>query len=97
MNGDATKRACSPRGTWRPCRDGRDVVFDNREDWQNRRVYYCLNADDRARMLELHEQRAVERQRAWAVGHAAMLALAQAIALRRRQPWLGAIPIGSGS
>lgn len=60
------------------------MLIDNREDWQNRPVSYSLNADDRARMLELHEERALERQRAVAVGNATMLALAQAIALGRR-------------
>lgn len=59
-------------------------MIDNREDWQNRPVSYSLNASDRARMLELHEERAVERQRALAAADATLIALAQTLGLGRR-------------
>lgn len=57
-------------------------MIDNHEDWRNRLVSYSLNAADRARMLELPEERAVERQRAIAAGNATLAALAQTL-------WLG--------
>jgi len=59
-------------------------VIDNREDWQNRPISYSLNADDRARMLELHGERATERQRALAAANATLAALAQTLGLGRR-------------
>lgn len=59
-------------------------MIDNREDWQNRPISYSLNADDRARMLELHEERAVERQRALAARNATLAVLAHALGLGRR-------------
>ena len=59
-------------------------MIDNREDWHNRPVSYSLNADDRARMLELHEERALERQRALVAGNATLAALAQTLGLGRR-------------
>ena len=59
-------------------------MIDNREDWQNRPVSYSLNAADRARMLELPEERAVERQRAIAAGNATLFALPKTLGLGRR-------------
>ena len=60
------------------------MLIDNREDWQNRPISYSLNAADRARMLELHEERATERQRTVAAADAALVALAQALGLGPR-------------
>lgn len=58
-------------------------MIDNREDWQNRPISYSLNAADRARMLELHEERALVRQQAVDAADAALVALSQALGLGR--------------
>lgn len=60
------------------------MLIDNREDWQNRPISYSLNAADRARMPELHEERATERRRAVAAADATLVAIAQALGLGRR-------------
>lgn len=60
------------------------MLTDNREDWQNRPISYSLNAADRARMLELHEERATERQRAVDAETTTLIVLAQALGLGPR-------------
>lgn len=59
-------------------------MINRGDDHANRPIYYGLTPAERERLLDLHEEQALERKLAIAAQDAALLVALQALARRRR-------------